>query len=238
MGELDYMSVMTVGEMASEEDGQRIWKKTGLTNVQFPAVAIRSLRNNETDATYAFNQLGPMTLEYLGTQIKSFFNFRDKFTNIGRRCHVSRNSERDHYTPEIIERYDEFAEKEKVRLALSDEIIREVDEASFRRQLKKSWKDVLIIYTARWCSYSTRLEEIMHRMARAGEFEDLDEELQIVKIDVVRTEAKDFKTVNQVPQMKYVSARYKDFPNWYGGPNDDPDALVQFVRSYHSMRHV
>ena len=24
----------------------------------------------------------------------------------------------------------------------------------------------------------------------------------------------------------------------YGGAHDDPDALVQFVHSYHSMRHV
>lgn len=30
----------------------------------------------------------------------------------------------------------------------------------------------------------------------------------------------------------------QDFPNWYGGAHDDPDALVQFVHSYHSMRHV
>lgn len=37
---------------------------------------------------------------------------------------------------------------------------------TFNRQLKKSWKDVLVIYTARWCSHSTRLEEIFHRMVR------------------------------------------------------------------------
>jgi len=59
-----------------------------------------------------------------------------------------------------------------------------------------------------------------------------------VKIDVVLTSADDYRHLQTVPAIKYISARYKDFPNWYGGAHDDPDALVQFVHSYHSMRHV
>jgi len=116
--------------------------------------------------------------------------------------------------------------------------IREVDMTTFNKQLKKSWKDVLIIYTARWCKFSTRLEEIFHRMVRAGEFEDFEDEIQFVKIDVVLTQSEDYKFMQTVPAIKYVSARYKDFPNWYGGKHDSPDELVQFVHSYHSMRHV
>jgi glutaredoxin len=109
---------------------------------------------------------------------------------------------------------------------------------TFHKQLKKSWKDVLIIYTARWCTYSTRLEEILHRMIRAGEFDDFEDEIQFVKIDVVLTQAEDYKALQTVPAIKYVSARYKDFPNWYGGRHDSADEIVQFVHSYHSMRHV
>ena len=47
---------------------------------------------------------------------------------------------------------------------------------------------MVIIYTARWCTYSTRLEEIFHRMLRAGEFDELLDEIQFVKIDVVLTQ--------------------------------------------------
>ena len=97
----------------------------------------------------------------------------------------------------------------QARLVLSDDVIREVDMTTFNRQLKKSWKDVLIIYTARWCAHSTRLEEIFHRMVKAGEFEELNDELLFVKIDVVLTQPEDYKHLQTVPAVKYISARYK-----------------------------
>ena len=68
--------------------------------------------------------------------------------------------------------------------------------------------------------------------------QELEDELTIVKVDVVLTSGSELKHVDSVPAMKYISARYKDFPNWYGGSPYDPEAIVQFVRAYHSMRHV
>eukprot|EP00854_Cymbomonas_tetramitiformis_P011438 gene11438-13518_t len=233
----DGYSVMAVGSKASEEDGKQIIKKTGAATLEawLPAIAIRKL--NET-GVYVMNQLvRPITPDFIEKSLMTFTRNKDRWTE--KRCQVSKNSDRElHYTQEVLEEYDNYAQEQKRRFGLSDDLIREVDEASFKRQLKKSWKDVMVIYTARWCHHCIRVEEILHRMVRAGEFEDLDEELQIVKIDVVLTEAKDYNTLQMVPALKYISARYKDFPNWFGGEYDNADSLVNFVRSYHSMRHV
>jgi len=232
--DLDDWSFMTVGHKASEEDGKKLLPKMGFTPMQFPVIGIRA---QDFNGSLAFNALAPPTLETIKRGIDYWHRTKTAATEY--KCMVSRNRERSKdYTPEVIEKYDNLAQREKSRLGLSDELIREVDMTTFHKQLKKSWKDVLIIYTARWCTYSTRMEEILHRMIRAGEFDDFEDEIQFVKIDVVLTQAEDFKALQTVPAIKYVSARYKDFPNWYGGRHDSADELVQFVHSYHSMRHV
>eukprot|EP00959_Pyramimonas_sp_CCMP1952_P102746 2148845-Pyramimonas_sp.AAC.2 len=232
--EHDSWSFVTVGHKASEEDGKKLLTKLGFDPYRYPVMGIRS---EGATGALAFNALAPLDSE----TIKRSFEYwnRQKTLASEFKCMVSRNRERSaHYSPEIIEKYDHMAQLEKARLGLSDDLISEVDMTTFAKQMKKSWKDVLVIYTARWCKYSTRLEEIFHRMIRAGEFDDFEDEIQFVKIDVVLTQSEDYKFLQTVPAIKYVSARYKDFPNWYGGRHDSPDELVQFVHSYHSMRHV
>mmetsp|Transcript_23885 Transcript_23885/g.28887 ORF Transcript_23885/g.28887 Transcript_23885/m.28887 type:complete len:562 (+) Transcript_23885:357-2042(+) len=237
--ENDDKSFMTVGHQASEEDGRYLMIKSGLSFYKNYGLAVRGY---DGEGHVAGNQLRyPFTEDDVRDTIQAFYNQQGDTQALpnGYRCVVSTNKQREeHYTPDILTEYDNYAQAEKERLRLSDDIIREVDEASFSRQLRKSYKDVMIIYVARWCSISNRMEEILHRMVRAGEFEDIEDELQFVKIDVVTTQAKDYKSLNYVPAIKYISARYKDFPNWYGGKYDDPDAIVNFVRAYHSMRHV
>jgi len=232
--EHDDFSFMMVSHKAAEEDGKKLVTKAGHASLQLPQVSIRAVNST---GILALNALAPISPNHIRYGLKHWENSRTVATEF--KCMVSKAKDREaHYTPDLIEKYDLLAQEEKSRLGLSDDLIREVDMASFARQMKKSWKDILIIYTARWCEYSTRLEEIFHRMVRAGEFEELEEEVMFVKIDVVLTGADDFKHLQTVPAMKYVSARYKDFPNWYGGPHDDADQLVQFVHSYHSMRFV
>lgn len=232
--EHDNWSFMTVGHKAAEADGKKLLAKMGFEPYKFPVMGIRT---EGSTGTLAFNTLAPLNQETIRRSFEYWHRQKSYETEF--KCMVSRNRERsEHYTPEVIEKYDRMAQREKARLGLSDDLIREVDMTTFNKQLKKSWKDVLIIYTARWCKFSTRLEEIFHRMVRAGEFEDFEDEIQFVKIDVVLTQSEDYKFMQTVPAIKYVSARYKDFPNWYGGKHDSPDELVQFVHSYHSMRHV
>ena len=37
---------------------------------------------------------------------------------------------------------------------------------------------------------------------------------------------------------RYVSARYKDFPYWFGGDAGSKRDVVEFIQTYNSMRHV
>jgi len=171
--EHDDTTFLTVGHKASEEDGKKLMSKMGIVPVVMPTMAIRA---QGFKGALALNALAPLNQNSIGYGLGHFA--RSNSGTEEYKCLVTRNKERSiHYTPDIIEKYDHLAQQEKARLGLSDDLIREVDMASFSRQLKKSWKDVMIIYTARWCSFSTRLEEIFHRMLRAGEFEELLEEV-------------------------------------------------------------
>ena len=113
-----------------------------------------------------------------------------------------------------------------------------MNEISYKRVLKKSWKDVLIVYTARWCTHAVALERLLEQLVQSGELKHLNEELSIVKVDVVLTPVINKKSIRQLPAMKYVSARYKNFPYWFGGDTASKRDVVEFIEAYNSMRHV
>ena len=61
-------------------------------------------------------------------------------------------------------------------------------------------------------------------------------------MDVVLTEGQSERRGGRrgrhLPAMKYVSARYKDFPYWFGGNAHSKKDVLDFIHTYHSMRHV
>lgn len=230
--EHDNISFLTVEATASEGDGRKIIHTVGNTFYKLPALAARS---HDKERSLAYNQVVGITAD----RLRDFMAQWGRQGTMKDRCLVSNEEQREgDYTPERIEAYDKFVESEKERIMMSEDEIREVDLNSYKKVIKKSWKDVLIVYTARWCLHSLHMEDNMHKILRSGELNDLSDELTIVKVDVVLTSGSELKHVDSVPAMKYISARYKDFPNWYGGSPYDPEAIVQFVRAYHSMRHV
>eukprot|EP00899_Mesostigma_viride_P022247 jgi/Mesvir1/3206/Mv16357-RA.1 len=229
-------SVVTVEKKASEEDARLLLRNTGLSFFRMPAVSIRTVDKKHS---YAFNQLIDIKADRIVEFAKSF---RDKKgIEASAKCLVSNNKQRAaDYTPEELARYEEFAISEKERFSFMDDEVREVDESAFRGTIAKTQKDVLILYTARWCAHSLHLEDTLHKLVRAGEFKDLIDagELMLLKVDVVLTAPPDNSHIATVPQIKYISARYKEFPNWFAALGYDPESVVRFVRSYHSMRFV
>jgi len=143
------------------------------------------------------------------------------------------------YSGQLLDRYRQFVEREKSRLNLPDTEIREIDEYAYRKVAQKTWRDILTLYTCRTCLHSLHLEDTLHKMIRRGDLNDLlKDELLIVKVDVVLTKTLPTSPIASVPGLKYTSARYKDFPNWFQGSPYSPDEIFQFIRAYHSMRHV
>jgi hypothetical protein len=120
--DLDDWSFMTVGHKASEEDGKKLLPKMGFTPLQFPVVGIRA---QDFNGSLAFNALVPPTPESIKRGIDLWHRTKTAATEY--KCMVSRNRERaKDYNPEVIEKYDNLAQREKSRLGLSDELIREV----------------------------------------------------------------------------------------------------------------
>lgn len=231
--EYDHVSFLTVEATASEGDARKILHTVGATFFQLPVFAIRS---QDKEQSLVLNQMVPITADGVRDTMKKWGN---KAGAIKDRCLISTLETRgEDYTEERLEKYDGFVQGEKERIMLSEDEIREVDLSSYKKVIKKSWKDVLIVFTARWCLHSLHMEDNLHKILRRGDIDDLSDELTIVKVDVVLTGGPELKHVDSVPAMKYISARYKDFPNYYGGSPYDPEAIIQFIRAYHSMRHV
>lgn len=42
-----------------------------------------------------------------------------------------------------------------------------------------------------------------------------------------------YKQIKTVPGMKFISARYPTFPNWYAGRDFEQEEIVDFVNNYH-----
>mmetsp|Transcript_4633 Transcript_4633/g.15327 ORF Transcript_4633/g.15327 Transcript_4633/m.15327 type:complete len:452 (-) Transcript_4633:113-1468(-) len=233
--EYDELSFVTIDKAAAIEGNKKLIHQVGLTMYGEVGIAMQD-RSKPGTGSLTFNQLTEIT----PASIKAFieeYNARDPTNR--ERCMVTPNNKReDDYTPDVIEKYEEWAAYEKSRLGFDDDVIREVDEMAYRKVIKKSWKDTLILYVNRWCSHAVHAEYNLRRLWQGGELDELKDELTIVVVDVVTTRPNDQSHIDSVPVMKYISARYKDFPNWYGGMKFDPESLINFIHAYHSMRHV
>lgn len=232
----DEVSFMTVAADAAEADDIRIMHKMGVTDFALPGLAAVPASN---DGSMTFDQLQNFTLPNVKSFVEKWAN--GGFSKASHKCDVvpSANEREKVYSGELLENYRSFVEREKERLALLDSEIREVDEYSFRKVAQKSWRDILTIYTCRTCLHSVHLEDTIHKMIRRGDLADLlEEELMIVKVDVVLTKTLPQNHISSLPALKYTSARYRDFPNWFQGSPYSPEDIFQFIRAYHSMRHI
>ena len=70
-----------------------------------------------------------------------------KGTDHANNCVVKFDGNRD-FGSGVLDRYDEHVTAEKARLKIDEDSIREVNEASFKKVLKKAWKDTIILYTS------------------------------------------------------------------------------------------
>mmetsp|Transcript_2247 Transcript_2247/g.5599 ORF Transcript_2247/g.5599 Transcript_2247/m.5599 type:complete len:585 (+) Transcript_2247:240-1994(+) len=234
--DFDEVSFMTVNHEASESDKIRIMHKVGLTDFSMPAIAAAPASG---EGSLAMDQLQNITAD----SVRAFMN---RFASEGwfdkkHRCDViqSPNDREGNYTGVLLDNYRSYVEREKSRLGLVETEIREIDEYAFRKVAQKTWRDVLTIYTCRTCLHSLHLEDTLHKMVRRGDLADLlEEELMIVKVDVALTKTLPQNHIKELPAMKYTSARYRDFPNWFQGSPYEPEDIFQFIRAYHSMRHV
>lgn len=234
--DFDEVSFMTVNHEAAESDKIRVMHKVGLTDFSFPAIAAAPATE---DGSLAFDQLQNITADSVRAFMQRFAS--EGFFAKKHRCDVipTANERESNYTGLMLENYRQYVEREKTRLGLSETEIREVDEYSFKKVAQKTWRDVLTLYTCRSCLHSLHLEDTLHKMVRRGDLADLlEEELMIVKVDVALTKTHPTNHIKELPAMKYTSARYRDFPNWFQGSPYEPEDIIQFIRAYHSMRHV
>ena len=227
------LSFVTVSSAASDGSGATFAAKAGLGAFKTPAVAVLSQDGSQS---LALDQTFPVTAARADALLKQWDAMK-KGTDHANNCVVKFDGNRD-FGSGVLDRYDEHVTAEKARLKIDEDSIREVNEASFKKVLKKAWKDTIILYTSRTCLHSLAMERLLQKVLEAEYVKPLlADELQVVKVDVIMTAPAD-RYIKQVPTLKYVSARYRDFPNYYtGSPYDEHDVL-EFIRTYHSMRHV
>ena len=230
---------MTVFHEAAEQDKIPVMHKLGVTDFALPALAAASAPGASAEGSTTFDHLRNLTVDNVKAFVENWA--KEGFSTGKHRCDIlpTANERQEQYTGEMLEKYRDYAEREKSRLGLLDTEIREIDEYAYKKVAQKTWRDVLTVYTCRTCLHSLHMEDTLHRMIRRGDFADLlQDELLIVKVDVVLTKTMPMNPITSLPAMKYTSARYKDFPNWFQGSPYSPDDIFQFVRAYHSMRHV
>ncbi|QDZ20097.1 protein disulfide-isomerase [Chloropicon primus] len=246
----DELSFLTISSVATESGRTTIMQESGLSELELPALAVVS---KDKSLKVAHSQLTPLTERSMQATIEAFLRHqgaegggeRNHFCVDGSaygddqanevRLRTSDDGEED----DLLSRYEMHAQNQKSYWGLDESTVREVSEVSYGKVLKRSWKDTLIVYTARWCTHALALEHLLESLVRSGELDGLlESELTIVKVDVVLTPVVSRKSVGRIPAMKYVSARYKDFPYWFGGDATSRQDVLDFIHTYHSMRHV
>ena len=241
----DDMTFMTVSSIATENEPSTLMEQSGLSELTLPALAIVS---KERKLAVAHSQMTQLTQSSMEATMEAFLKL--KGTEAENKICLDSGYYRDEdggggdgsgglvLREDVLSRYEMHAQEQKTFWGLDESTIREVNEISYKRVLKKSWKDVLIVYTARWCTHAVALERLLEQLVQSGELKHLNEELSIVKVDVVLTPVINKKSIRQLPAMKYVSARYKNFPYWFGGDTASKRDVVEFIEAYNSMRHV
>ena len=241
----DDLSFITVSSVATESDRTTIMQDKGLSEFALPALAVVS---KDSPLSVAHSQMVSLSQESMSAAIEAFMKLKSDDARHPV-CLGDASAEGDggwvgegEDQEEVLGRYELFAQVQKNYWGLDETLIREVNEDSYRRALKRSWKDVLFVYTARWCAHALGLERVLESLVKSGDLAHLEEELAIVKVDVVLTEGQSERRGGRrgrhLPAMKYVSARYKDFPYWFGGNAHSKKDVLDFIHTYHSMRHV
>ena len=240
----DDVSFIAVSSVATENGRTTLLQDSGLTELRLPALALVS---SDAKTSVALCQLGEVTEEAASEALDEFLRLRgEAMDGQGRHVCLAFQSDRadgegGSSDPRIVpdHDYELHAHHMKAFWGLGESSVREVSEQSHGRVMRRTWRDTLVVYVARWCSVALKLERLLEDLVASGEVSDLlEEELSIVKVDAVLTPAPSLKGSRRLPAMKYVSARYKDFPYWFGGdPTSKPDVL-EFIRTHHSMRRV
>lgn len=198
---------MTVFAEAAESDKIRVMHKMGVTDFKLPALAGASPKE---DGSFTYDQLQNITVDnvklWMDMWVKSGFSSSKHSCDI-----IPKANDREAtYTGQLLDEYRAYAEREKTRLNLPDTEIREIDEYAYKKVAQKTWRDVLTLYTCRTCLHSLHMEDTLHRMVRRGDLADLlEDELLVVKVDVVLTKTLPTNHIASVPALKYTSARYK-----------------------------
>nr|CCA21741.1 protein disulfideisomerase putative [Albugo laibachii Nc14] len=118
----------------------------------------------------------------------------------------------------------------------SNEIVKTIVGSKFQEAVMSSDKDILLIFTAPWCSYCKAFTPIYTQLA--GKYASIDS-IMIAKMDATKN-AVDHPEVNVIayPTIVFFPAGDKNNPVTYQGHRDIP-SLAKFLMSrtqYHSRR--
>ena len=143
----DEISFMGVSSTATETGSLTIMQKSGLSDFDFPAVAVADKSGN---FSYAHSQMTPFNETSVRTLLDTFYSDRVS-SESGHLCLNANSFGRTlDVGDDVLSKYGLFVERQKAYWRIDDNLIKEANRATYKKRVQKSWKDVLVVYTARW----------------------------------------------------------------------------------------